>query len=144
MSTPTSTRDVPTDRTYGYEDERGDGWILFAGILLLTLGTFNMIDGIAAIDNANFFVNETKFVIGDLNTWGWIILGTGVVQILVAFGVFARNQMARWVGVFALAANALVQLLFIPAYPFWSLAIFSIDILALYGLAAYGSRIGRA
>jgi hypothetical protein len=55
--------------------------------------------------------------------------------------VLAKNQFARWTGVVVVSLNALAQLLMIPAYPFWSLAIFAIDIIALYGLIAYGKRI---
>jgi hypothetical protein len=56
----------------------------------------------------------------------------------------AKNQFARWTGVAVLGLNAIAQLLFIPAYPFWSLALFSIDILAIYGLVAYGDRLSKA
>jgi hypothetical protein len=144
MSVPTSTRDVPQQSTYHEEDDRGYGWVVFAGILLLTVGTLNTIEGIAAISNAHFFVNNTSYVFGDLNTWGWVALILGVTQLLAGGGVFAKNQFARWVGVFALSLNAIAQMLMIPAYPFWSLSIFAVDILAIYGLAAYGSRIARA
>jgi hypothetical protein len=126
---------------YGYEEERGSGWVAFAGVLLLILGTLNTIEGIAAIGNANFFVANTHYVIGNLNTWGWVSLCIGVLQLLVGLGIFARNQFSRWVGVFALACNSIAQLLMMPAYPFWSLSIFAIDILAIYGLIAYGQRI---
>jgi hypothetical protein len=143
MSVPTSTQDVPVRSTYA-DDDRGDGMVAFAGVMLLVLGTLNAIEGIAAIDNANFFVNNTNYVFGDLNTWGWIALIVGVTQLLVGVGVFARNQFARWVGIFALAVNAGVQLLMIPAYPFWSLSLFAVDIVAIYALCAYGSRIARA
>ena len=78
----------------------------------------------------------------DLKTWGWIILVLGILQLLVGLGVLVENQFARWTGVVILSLNALAQLLMIPAYPFWSLAIFAIDILAIYGLIAYGQRIG--
>jgi len=63
------------------------------------------------------------------------------IQLLVGLGIFAKNQFARWTGIVIVSLNALAQLLMIPAYPFWSLAVFAIDILALYGLAAYGGRI---
>ena len=55
--------------------------------------------------------------------------------------MFVKNQLSRWVGVVALAANAIAQLLMMPAYPFWSLSIFALDILAIYGLLAYGKKI---
>jgi hypothetical protein len=55
--------------------------------------------------------------------------------------VFLKNQLSRWVGVVALAANAIAQLLMMPAYPFWSPTIFALDVLAIYGLLAYGKKI---
>jgi hypothetical protein len=133
---------TPTARTV--DDDVGYGWVVFAGVLLLTLGTLNTIEGIAAIGNANFFVHGTHYMFASLNTWGWIVLVIGVSQLLVGLGVFAKNQFARWVGVLVLSLNAVAQLLMIPAYPFWSLSIFAIDFLAIYGLCAYGSRISRA
>lgn len=127
-----------------YDEDRGVGWVAFAGVLLVLLGTINVIEGIAAIGNAHFFVGNASYVFGDLNTWGWIALCLGVLQLLVGFGVFAKNQFARWTGVGVLGLNALAQLLMMPAYPFWSLSLFALDILAIYGLVAYGKRIGTA
>jgi hypothetical protein len=126
------------------DDDRGYGWVAFAGVMLLVVGTLNTIDGIAAIGNAAFFNNHTDYMFGSLNTWGWIVLVLGVAQLLVGLGVFAKNQFARWTGIFVLSANAIAQLLMIPAYPFWSLSIFTLDILAIYGLSAYGGRIARS
>jgi hypothetical protein len=141
MSVQAADREARTG--YGAEEE-GSGWVAFAGVLILILGTMNTIEGIAAIGNANFFVHGTHYVFASLKTWGWITLILGICQLLVGFGIFARNQFARWVGVFILSLNAIAQLLMIPAYPFWSLAIFAIDILAIYGLVAYGQRIATA
>jgi hypothetical protein len=125
-------------------DDRGAGWIMFAGVLLVTIGVFNVIDGIAAIGNAHFFVANAHYVFGDLKAWGWTVLILGVLQVLVGIGVFAKNQFARWTGVVVLSLNALAQLLMMPAYPFWSLSMFAVDVLALYGLVAYGSRVTNA
>jgi hypothetical protein len=126
---------------YDEDSDRGYGWVMFAGVMLLLLGTVNFIEGIAAISNSHFFVANTHFIAGSLNTWGWIVLIIGVIQWIVGMGVFVRNQLSRWVGVVALAANAIAQLLMMPAYPFWSLSIFALDILAIYGLLAYGKKI---
>jgi hypothetical protein len=132
----------------GYDDyadqDRGYGWVAFAGVLLLILGTLNVIEGIAAIGNARFFVNGQHYIFADLKTWGWIVLCIGALELAVGLGVFVKNQLARWAGVIVLAANAVAQMLMIPAYPFWSLAIFTLDIVAIYGLVAYGQRIGQA
>ena len=124
-----------------YDEERGYGWVIFAGVLLLFLGTINVIDGIAAIGKAHFYVGNAHYVFGDLKSWGWVALIIGVIELLVGLAVFAKNQLARWTGVGILSLNALAQLLMMPAYPFWSLCIFAIDILAIYGLVAYGKRI---
>ena len=134
-----------TRESAGYEsyadDDRGYGWVVFAGVLLLIAGTLNTIEGIAAIGNANFFVHNTHYVVGSLKTWGWIVLCIGVIELAVGLGVFAKNQFSRWTGVLILSLNCITQLLMIPAYPFWSLTIFTMDILAIYGLIAYGQRI---
>jgi hypothetical protein len=123
------------------EDERGHGWVMFAGVLLLILGTLNTIEGIAAIGRAHFFVANQHYIIGNLRAWGWVALCIGVAQLCIGLGVFVKNQFARWAGVVALSANSITQLLMIPAYPFWSMSVFAIDILAIYGLIAYGARI---
>jgi hypothetical protein len=65
----------------------------------------------------------------------------GACQFLVGLGVFVKNQFSRWTGVVVLAANTIAQLLIMPAYPFWSLTLIAMDILAIYGLIAYGKRI---
>jgi hypothetical protein len=140
VQTPTPTRAPASYEAYE-EDDRGYGWVMFAGVLLLVLGTINFIMGLGAIDHASFFTANAHYVAGDLNTWGWVVLCIGVLEWLVALGVFVKNQFARWTGVVVLSGNAIVQLLMMPAYPFWSLSIFAVDILAIYGLIAYGKRI---
>ena len=74
------------------------------------VGTLNVIQGIAAIGNAHFYVANAHYVFGDLKTWGWIVLCLGVVQLLVGVGVFTKNQLARWVGVVGLSLNAIARL----------------------------------
>jgi predicted Na+-dependent transporter len=108
------------------------------------VGTINTIEGIAAIGNAHFFTANAHYVFGSLKTWGWVVLCIGVIQLLVGLGVFAKNQLARWVGVFFLSLNMIAQLLMMPAYPFWSLSIFALDIIAIYGLVVHGKRVESA
>jgi hypothetical protein len=141
MAVRTGTQATGTPGYGGYEEGHGHGWVLFAGVLLLTLGAFNIIDGITAISRSHFYVGNAHYVFGDLRSWGWVALIIGAVQVLVGLGVFARNQLARWTGIVALSLNAIAALLWMPSYPFWSLAIFAIDILAIYGLVAYGQHI---
>ena len=129
---------------YDYDEQRGTGWVSFAGVMLLIVGTLNVIEGIAAIGNAHFFVHNTHYVVAGLNTWGWIVLCIGVIELAVGVGVFARSQFSRWAGVIILSLNSIAQLLMIPAYPFWSLSIFALDILEIYGLIDYGQKISSS
>jgi hypothetical protein len=126
--------------TNGYDADRGAGWLLFAGILILMAGILNTIGGIAAIDDANFYTAEAHYQFGDLNTWGWIILVIGILQLFAAFSIWSGGEYGRWIGVLSATANALAQLFFISAFPLWSLAIFSLDLLVIYGLVVYGGR----
>ena len=133
-----------TVRHYGaagrHAEGRGLGMIIFAGVLLAVIGFFNLLDGIAAIANSTFFIGGAHYVVGDLRAWGWTMTIIGAVQLLAAVGVWAGNQLARWFAVAVVALNAIAQMFFIPAYPFWSLVIIAADIVALWGLCMYGSR----
>jgi hypothetical protein len=126
---------------YDYDAQRGDGWVVFAGVMLMIVGILNVIGGIAAIDDANVYVANAQFVFSDLNTFGWVLTVLGCAQVLVALGIWARNGFSRWMGVLFASLNAMAQLLFLPAYPFWALALFTLDILIVYGLISYGGRI---
>jgi hypothetical protein len=113
---------------------------MFAAVLLLVVGFWNMIYGIAAIANSHVFTANAHYVFGSLRTWGWITLIFAVLQLLAGVGVLMGNQVARWFAVAVVGLNAIDQMFFIPAYPFWSLTIIAMDVVALYGLCAYGSR----
>jgi hypothetical protein len=126
--------------SYAIDDTRGDGWVLFAGTMLGLLAVLNFIDGVAAVSNSTFFVNDAKFILSNLNTWGWVLIALSAVQAALAVGIGMRVKGLRWIGVLIASLNAIAQLAFIPAYPFWSLSLFTLDILVIYGLVAYGSR----
>jgi hypothetical protein len=119
---------------------RGYGLLIFASVLLLVVGFWNVIQGILAIAQSRVFIGGAHYVFGDLRAWGWIALIFGILQLVAGVGVLIGNQLARWFGIAVLGLNAIDQMFFIPAYPFWSLTIIAMDVVALYGLCAYGSR----
>ena len=121
---------------------KGAGWILFAGVMIAIAGVMNTVGGIAALDSANFFTADARYIISDLNTWGWVLLILGIAQLVAAFSIWGGGEYGRWIGVGSASLNMIAQLFFNPAYPLWSLAIFSLDILVIYGLVVYGSRQG--
>jgi hypothetical protein len=138
MMPPSTTPSVGEARRH--DEGTGYGLVLFASILLVVVGCFNVIQGIAAIANSHVFVANAHYVFANQHTWGWITLILGILQLIAAVGVLAGNQLARWFAVAVIVLNAIDQMFFIPAYPFWSLTIIAMDVVALYGLCAYGSR----
>ena len=118
----------------------GYGLVLFASIMLFVIGFFDVIQGISAIARSHVFIANAHYVFSNLRTWGWITLIVGVLVLIVALGVLAGNQIARWTAVVVLGLNAIDEMFFIPAYPFWALTIIAMDVVAIWGLCAYGSR----
>lgn len=136
MTSATTTPSKGTGRRGG----EGFGLVIFACVLLLTVGFFNLIDGIVAISRSHVFVGNAHYVIGDLRAWGWTALILGVLQLLAGAGVVVGNQWARWFGVVVIALNAIAQMFTIPSYPVWSLLIIAADGVALWALCVYGGR----
>jgi hypothetical protein len=120
------------------KQEKAVGWLGYAAIMLVFAGGWNIFDGILAIANSKVFTRNASYVFSDLRTWGWITLIIGVATLLAGFGVMSGSQVARWYGVAAAAINAVGQLMFLHAYPFWSLALFAVCMLIIYALTVYG------
>ncbi|MHB1724926.1 MAG: DUF7144 family membrane protein [Acidimicrobiales bacterium] len=121
----------------GQIDARGSGWRVFAGMLILLAGFFNFIDGVVAVERANYLNDHLVF--GDLKSWGWAILILGVIGVLVGLAILAGQSWAAFVGIVFAMLNAIGQLLYLPAYPIWSVIIIAVDLLVIYGLAVYGT-----
>lgn len=149
MTAPISDKSAQARYDIGYErypiPDQGlsEGWLYYSIVLLSIAGFLNGIGGIAAIGDSQFFTKDSHYVWGSLNTYGWVILIIGVAQLLTALGIYSRNQFARWLGVLALSINAIAMLMMLPAYPLWALAIFSLDLIAIYGLIAHGQRLAQ-
>jgi hypothetical protein len=137
--TPVGGRETG-DLQYDYDDEHGQGLVTFAGVMLMIAAVLNTLYGIAAIDSANVFVHNARYVFGDLNTWGWFLVALGVLQFFAAFAIWRGVSWGRWFGVACASANAILQMLWIPGYPLLALTILPLDIIAIYGLLAYGGR----
>jgi hypothetical protein len=123
-----------------YEDDAGYGLVTFAGVMLMIAAVLNTLYGIAAIGNAHFYVNNARYVFGDLNTWGWFLTGLGVLQFFAALAIWRGAPWGRWFGVACASVNAILQTLWIQAYPILAMTILTLDIIVIYGLLAYGGR----
>jgi hypothetical protein len=127
------------DRTYVQEEEvSGTGWIAFAGLMLILVGFFNVIDGIAAISSSDYLVNQLLF--SNLDAWGWFFLIWGAVQICAGFAVYTGAAWGAVIGVISAFGNAIAQLSWARTYPVWAIAAIVLDVLIIYALVVYGGR----
>lgn len=118
---------------------RGAGRATFAAVLLLIAGTLNIIYGIGALDSANIFANDTRYIFTNLNTMGWVLIVLGVIQLTGGFSLIAGNTYGRVIGIVGASLGAIGALLSIGgANPWWSLAIFALCVYIIQGLLVLG------
>jgi len=134
----------PTRWWIRYRDDPGYGWVTFAGVLLLIHAVLSLIYGLAALGNSQFVASHPRYILGTLRTWGWIGVILGVTELIVGCGVLVKNQLSRRIGVLVLGLAAIVELLMVQTYPFWSLSLFAVAIVAMYGLIAHGEKTSRS
>jgi hypothetical protein len=118
------------------------GWIFFAGIMMVMLGTFQAIEGLIAIFNDKYFVvpRSGLVVTVDYTTWGWVHLLLGILVALAGLGVMAGQMWARIIGIILALVSAVVNIAFIAANPVWSTILITIDILVIYALTVHGKE----
>jgi hypothetical protein len=119
------------------------GWIGFAGILMVLVGSLDFFQGLVAlIEDDYFVVTPAGFLAVDLTGWGWIMLIWGVLLVLVGLGLMAGQGWARWIAIIGVCLNVIAQLGFLgnSQYPLWSLTVMALNIIVLYALTARWSE----
>jgi hypothetical protein len=123
---------------------RGEARAMFAAILLVIAGVLNVIYGIAAISNGDFFSQHSVYVVFGLGFWGWVTLIIGLVQLTGGYSLFSGGTYGRTIGIIAATLGAIESLLSVGgSYPYWSLGIFALCLIVLHGLVVYGEPIER-
>jgi hypothetical protein len=118
---------------------RGAGRTAFAAVLLLIVGTLNIIYGIGALDDANIFTDDKRYIFTNLNTMGWVLIVVGLIQLTAGFSLMGGNAWGKIIGIAAGSLGAISALLSIGgAYPWWSLGIFFLSIYVVHGIFVYG------
>jgi|SRR3954451_1599956 len=116
---------------------KGLGRAIFAAALLMIGSVLNIIYGIAAIGNSNFFAHDQKYVFSDLKTWGWITLILGIGEGIAAASLLSGGGFGRWFGMIFAGLTSIAALMSIPAQPLWSIAVFALSIYVIHGLSLY-------
>jgi hypothetical protein len=120
---------------------RGAGRVVFAAILLLLVGVLNIIYGIGAISDANFYANDTRYIFTNLHAMGWFLLIVGIIQLTGGFSLMVGHTYGRIIGIFAGSLGAIDALLSMGGtHPFWSLAIFALCVWVVYGIVVFGEE----
>jgi hypothetical protein len=118
---------------------RGVGRVVFAATLLIMVGGLNIIYGIGALDDANIFVADTRFVLDNLNTLGWVLIILGIVQLTAGFSLWSGHTYGRILGIIAGGFGAVGALLSIGGTnPWWSLCVFALCVYIVHGIVVYG------
>lgn len=138
--TTTSSGAAPNARAQAAVRADDHAWLTFAGILLMIAGVLNVVYGIAAVDRSSFYIADADYVISDLRTWGWVVLGLGALQVLAAFSVWRGGRWGAWFGIVCAMAHAIAQLLTISSSPFLAITLVGIDVLIIYGLSVHGGH----
>jgi hypothetical protein len=132
-----------TDRVTGWL-----GWVVFAGIVMFCAGLFNVIEGLTALFNDDYYlVRASGLVVQvDYSTWGWVLIVSGALLALAGYGVIVGQTWARVVGVIVAVVNALVNFGFIGAYPVWITLTLVLDVVVVYALIVHGreARVFRS
>ena len=120
---------------------RGAGRAAFAATLLLIVGFINIVYGIGALDNANIFAGDTRYILSDLNTLGWVLIVLGLIQMTAAFSLFGGNAYGKIIAIIAGSLGAIGALFSIgDGNPWWSLAVFALCIYVVWGVAEFGEE----
>ena len=120
---------------------RGVGRAAFAATLLLIVGFINIVYGIGALDNANIFAGDTRYILSDLNTLGWVLIVLGLIQLTAGFSLLAGNAYGRVIAIIAGSLGAIGALFSIgDGNPWWSLAVFALCIYVVWGVAEFGEE----
>ena len=119
------------------------GWVMFASFMMFLMGSFQVVEGLVAIFNRSYYQVTSDHLVVHVNytTWGWVHLLLGAVVLISAGGILVGNTAARTVGVVLAGLSAIVNLLFVAAYPFWSLLLIALDVLVIYALTVHGREM---
>ena len=128
---------------------RPAGWVvglsLFAGILMIVNGVFNLVEGLVALFHDEVYVTTTRYVFAfDLTTWGWIHLVVGLIVLVAGFGVISGRIWGRVVGIGIALVSMILNFAFIPYYPVWSLLIIVLNVFVIWALCVFDRDAAQA
>jgi uncharacterized membrane protein len=118
------------------------GWIAFAAGMLLLGGVFQLIIGLTAIFNQQWFVaSQQGVLVLNIATWGWVHMLLGLVMAVTGISLFSGSVGARAIAAVLAGLSAIANLAFLSAYPLWSMVVIAVDVLIIYALTVHGAEM---
>lgn len=140
----TDFRTSPTESTRSEPPGWASGGVIFAATMMIIIGVFQALEGLAAIIDDEFYVVLPNYTFDlDVSAWGWVHLILGIVIALAGFYLFTGSSVAGGVAIGLAALSAIANFFFIPYYPFWSLLIIAIDVFVIWAIARSGILSAR-
>ncbi len=144
--TETETRDTSATRTSVGTTERYSawavGWITFAAVMMIMIGSFQALAGIVAIADDEFYAGVREYTFKfDTTQWGWIHLVFGILIVVAGIGLFSGNVLARIVAVALAGLSAIANFMWLPYYPVWSIVVIALNVAVIWALTAHGRDI---
>ncbi|MGW2406007.1 DUF7144 family membrane protein [Streptomyces sp. NPDC001739] len=134
--TPESRSVPPAERSH---------WVAFAGILLMLSGLFDLLNGFVALLDHGYYATTAnhgnRLLIFNFSFWGWVWIIIGVAQILASLGVFLGARAARITGIVLASVCLVGQLIFLSAFPYWSIFVMAMSLLVIYGLVSVPRQV---
>jgi predicted membrane metal-binding protein len=123
------------------------GWISFAGLLMILIGSLDFFEGLIAVIRKEYYVfTPSQIIIFNVSTWGWVMMLWGILLACAGFGLLAGSSWARWFAIVVVSLNLIGQLGFVGSsqYPLWALTVVGLTITVLYALTARWGDPGEA
>ena len=124
--------------------DAGAGWVMFAGVILITVGFFQAFAGLVGLIEDEFYAITPEYVVQfDATTWGWIHIIIGLIVMVAGFGIFSGNVLARTIGVFAALGSMISVFVWLPWYPIWGIIVIAMNIAIIWALTVHGRVLAR-
>ena len=120
------------------------GVIVFAAMMMMFLGALHVFSGfIALFEDDRFVITSSRQVITiDYTVWGVVHLTLGVVMVMAGWALFFRRKWARVVTVIVALVSAVINWVFLPAYPAWYALMIGLDVLIVWAVTVHGNEGG--
>ncbi|HKX68223.1 MAG TPA: hypothetical protein VJN29_13475 [Intrasporangium sp.] len=112
-----------------------EGLSVFAAALLIMVGIFQALQGLAAIINDQRFVVTGDYVYKfDITGWGWIHLILGLVAIGVGTAMIMGQTWSYIAAMVFAILSAVAQFMWLPYYPIWAIVIIALNVAIIWAL----------